>query len=154
MNARPALAHEWPALARAAARLLADRERGYPAAVAAGRLTQAEADVGIAAMRVLANQWRLIEAREPVPPIDDLAARHGTFAAIVLKQLRGAAEATAARAADRPEDAFAQVYAECVAALAWHQRPWDNAHGEPHILFVHALNLQLRRRATDFAQAA
>jgi len=69
--AEPYFARQWDVFAEVAGELLAARVADYPGVVAAGGLTQQEADAGIRIMDAIAADWRRIEAlyagREAAP---------------------------------------------------------------------------------------
>jgi len=133
-----------------AKRLLADRERLYPGAVAAGRMTREAASLAIGCMRALVDQWRAIAARDPVEPGDPFA-RHGVSHYAIRRDLAEASARAAARAAAAPGDEHAAALAEAVAAMAWAQRPWAPGMETPHCTFLNDLNRQI---AVDRAGAA
>lgn len=124
----------YPELAKVAAHLLVQRETGYPPHIAAGRMTQADADAGIAAMRAIAEDWAAVANGQPLPPLkvtlDDMRAA-----------IDHAANRTAQMAAARPHDSDAAEYAELVDTLRWQQQDY---YGTSRIRFFHRLTLDLR----------
>lgn len=113
----PRFAHEWPSLAECAELLLADREAGYPEAVAKGKLTPEAAARGIAAMAAVAAVWRDAAARrlpEPGLAFDRWA---------MIETLRGAHSRLIAVAERDPRNEFLASRRDCTAAMLWwHER--------------------------------
>lgn len=129
--------------ARAAQMLLRIREEGYPAAVEAGRMTQAEADRGIHLARCLVAQWRWImdRARPACPPWDERGDLFGAYSFEMEADLVRAVQVQRARAAKRPADEAAAELTELFEALAWLQR---TRHGVAWIV----LRVDVERSAT------
>jgi hypothetical protein len=67
MTDRPQHADDWEVLAAVAADLHAQRALHYPAHVAKGTLSLAEADAGIRIMGAIAADWRRALDRRPIP---------------------------------------------------------------------------------------
>lgn len=123
------MASEWPALAAAAKRMLAQREASAEANIEKGKLTPEQAADRIRVARALSRLWDTIAAG--TAPYDfetawiESAGREGTYP----HELRTDLDAAATRArtlADRKGDAQAAAFADALAALAWHARPRDH----------------------------
>lgn len=110
--------------ARAAVTLLRGRERGYPVAVDAKKLTPADAERGIHVARCIVEQWRWImdTARPPCPAWDEKADLFGVYSFEMEADLRRAAVRQHAIASRKPGDAAAAELADLYDALAWLQR--------------------------------
>ncbi|WP_010184742.1 hypothetical protein [Sphingomonas sp. PAMC 26605] len=115
---RPRLADELQLLADAAAHLLGEREAKYPAMVAAGKMSQADADTGTRTMRAVAEQWRAMVDGTPAP--DRCACCGGASYREQRDTLIAASSRTAQIAANAPDDTRKADRAAAVAALLWH----------------------------------
>lgn len=115
---RPRLADDHRLLAGAAAHLLAERVAKYPAMIAAGKMTQADADTGIRTMRAVAELWRARVDRTPEP--DRCACCGGASYREQRDTLIAAGARTAQIAENAPNDAQKADRAAAVAALLWH----------------------------------
>lgn len=154
MTARPRFADDWEGLAATAERLRDDRAREDPGYVAGGRLTQAQADDRARISGALAQQWRAIARREPIPHL------HATPAEI-RHDLERAVQSTAKRAESAPDvavqiGAALRTYAEfaqAVAALHWQQQPYREGTQTPLIVFIHTLNRMARARQAERSRA-
>lgn len=71
-----------------AAQLLAQRERGYPPAIAAGRLSQADADTKLRIMRAVVAVWTAMAENRDLPAPADWPASFGASAGDMLAELR------------------------------------------------------------------
>lgn len=71
-----------------AAQLLAQRERGYPPAIAAGKLAQAEADAKLRIMRAVVAVWTAMADQSDLPPPSSWQAAFGAAADEMLAELR------------------------------------------------------------------
>lgn len=170
MTALPYL-RDKPALAATAIKLLANREQGDPRAVEAGDMPEAVAADRARRGRALADQWKAIIRREPIP---DAGASYPELLAD-LREISAGASAFASRSpgtrvalnalreetladwkawglkwpeAELPAAGFnvsAQTLAQLVEALVWHQQP--SLGGEvPMVVAVHEVNLILWKR--------
>ncbi|WP_332793190.1 hypothetical protein [Sphingomonas sp. RB3P16] len=101
-----------------AERLLAERVAKYPAMVAAGRMSQANADTGIRTMRGVADHWRAMVDGTPAP--ERCACCGGASYREQRDTLIAASARTAQIAANAPDDARKADRAAAVAALLWH----------------------------------
>ena len=129
--ARPDCADFWPELAEVANHMLARRVADQPGRVAAGKISQSDADHSIALMRATATIWNAVVSKIDIPAIPL------SWAAIT---------ADLATAAARAQKLAQPDYAAYVAALHWHSLPAPNAGGTPHIVFIHRCNQTLRAR--------
>ncbi len=126
----PALASDWPALARAAHRILDQRRTLDPQQVEKGRLTAAEAAARLRVATALSALWDSIATGQP--PYDAETAwiaskgTEGTYPHELRTDLNAAANRARALADRHGEDAEAAHFADAVAALAWHARPPDH----------------------------
>lgn len=137
--------------ARAAVMLLRAREEAYPAAIAAKRITSADADRGIHLARCLVEQWRWIidQARPPCPAFDERTDRFGAFNFELSADLDRAADRQRLIAKRSPTDEDAAQLAELYAALAWLQRTHAGA-----AWIVHIVDVERLVRVTKRAEAA
>ena len=106
--------------------LLAERIAKYPAVVARGGMTQAQADDGIRTMRAVATRWTMIPLRDlanPRPAATDIASEHEMRATLAAASAR-----TAQIAAADPDNRDKADYAQAVAALLWHAEHAVAAH--------------------------
>lgn len=142
MTHGPRFAGHWPELAQVANHMLARRVADLPGRVAAGKISQAQADASIALMQATAIIWNAVINRIDIPPITP------SWAAITA-DLATAAERARGRTIPGSPD-----YAEYVAALHWHSLPFPNAGGAPHIVHIHRCNQQLRAMREVVSQAA
>lgn len=155
MTPMPALASDWPALARAARRILEQRRTLDPQQVEKGRLTQVEAAARLRVATALVAQWDSIAAG--LIPYDAETAwitsggTEGTYPHELREDLNAAAARARALADRHAEDADAAHFAEAVAALAWHARPRDHIS---HILNVAHANAAFRLRQSSNRAAA
>lgn len=113
----PSRAHDHAHLLAMAERMLAVREKRFPALVAAGKMSAEDASAEIATFRLIVVDWRFICTGEGAPaPIGSLVQRRDALDA----SLR-----TIALIA-REEGIFSDTLghqAECVIALRWHLEP-------------------------------
>lgn len=145
MIAKPPYADDWEGLAAVAERLRDDRARDDPKYVQAKKLTQQQAADRARVSQALAQQWRAIARREPIPWLE---AGHIEIRA----DLEAAAASTARRAAGDPHSAVQlsatqvpySAFAEAVAALLWHQQPYRDGTDTPRIVFIHSINQMAR----------
>ncbi|WP_010218878.1 hypothetical protein [Sphingomonas sp. PAMC 26621] len=117
-DARPRYADEHDTLASLAAHLLGERVARYPAAVAAAKLTQADADTGIRIMSAIAARWRAIADRQPLPPT--CACCGGASLHEQRDTLAAAAARTSQIAAKDRGNANKADYAAAATTLLWH----------------------------------
>lgn len=136
---------DWPALAAAAAQILAKRERDYPEGVRLKKITASEAEHGIKAARALALQWQAIMAHEDAP-LDGLAyfEAFGCYPIVVRLEIADIAAAAARRAQADPTNEAKLLLAGACAALAWYQGTHGEPGDAPFILRIHAANQQAR----------
>lgn len=133
---RDCIRRDWPSLAAAAERLLADRRQRDPASVEASRLTEAEARARELTMASVVAIWRAVVRHEALP---ELTASHAATRA----DLEGAAAACARIAQSRPGDQGSADHAMRVAALAGYHRAVA-PDGTPMIIAVHLFNQHWR----------
>lgn len=114
----PRYAEDPVMLADLSAHLLAERVTKYPAIVAAGRLTQAQADDGIRKMRAVARRFAMIKLRD----LDQPWERATTIAtpAEMREVLAAVAARTAEIAAADPSDLQKADMRGATAAMLWH----------------------------------
>lgn len=115
---RPQYADDFEGLATVAAHLLAERVAKYPVAVAANKLSQADADAGIRVMRAVAELWRAQVDRTPEP--DRCPCCGGAGYREQRDTLIAAKARRAQIAAKDPGNARKADYAAAVDALLWH----------------------------------
>lgn len=109
--------HDHADLLAMAERMLAVREKRFPALIAAGKMSAGQAEAEIATFRLIVADWRFICTGEGEPaPIASLEQRRAAIDA----SLRTIAEI--AREEGTFSDALADQ-AECVIALRWHLEP-------------------------------
>ncbi|NLR72844.1 hypothetical protein HGI47_18370 [Novosphingobium sp. ERN07] len=109
--------HDHAELLGMAERMLASREKRFPALVTAGKMSADEAEAEIGTFRLIAADWRFICTGEGEPaPLASLDQRRAAIDA----SLRTIAEI--AREEGTFSDALADQ-AECVIALRWHLEP-------------------------------
>lgn len=109
--------HDHADLLAMAERMLAVREKRFPALVAAGKMSAQQAEAETATFRLIVAEWRFICTGEGEPaPIASLEQRRAAIDA----SLRTIAEI--ARDEGTFSDALADQ-AECVIALRWHLEP-------------------------------
>lgn len=109
-------------IARKVVQLLAQREERYPALVIDGRMTSAEAEIGLATMRALAAQWRwaVDPAGVQLPAGDELAPFGADVLALAAETLT-IAERARQLAARTPDDTDAAETADLCDVIAWWQ---------------------------------
>ncbi|MFZ3483884.1 hypothetical protein [Sphingomonas sp. 3-13AW] len=143
----------WPDLLATAQAILAQREKRYPQEVERGRMTSADAERGLRIARALVRQWQaVVDRADWYDAESDFAFGDGSTGAgeVELRtDLARASMIAAERAAANPGDERLKVFADHIAALAWHQRPFG-AGQCPHIEGVHKLNQAARARADEF----
>lgn len=109
--------HDHADLLAMAERMLAAREKRFPALVAAGSMSAEQAKAEIATFRLIVADWRFICSGEGEPaPVTSIDQRRAAIDA----SLRTIAEIA------REEGAFSDALAdqaECVIALRWHLEP-------------------------------
>jgi len=145
VTAHPPYADDWAALASVAERLRDDRLRDDPQHVANDRLTAQQAADRARRSTALAQQWRAIADRKPMPWLDASEAE-------IRDDLEAAVAATAKRAASDPSrlvqlgrrDVPYSAFAKAVAALSWWQRPYRDGATMPLIVFIHSVNQIMR----------
>ncbi|WP_062347190.1 hypothetical protein [Novosphingobium sp. CCH12-A3] len=109
--------HDHADLLAMAERMLAMREKRFPALIAAGKMSAGQAEAEIATFRRIVADWRFICTGQGEPaPIASLEQRRAAIDA----SLRTIAEI--AREEGTFSDALADQ-AECVIALRWHLEP-------------------------------
>ena len=119
----------------AAAQLLAQREHGYPRQVAAGKLTQADADAKLRVMRAVVAVWAAMTADRDLPPAERWNEAFGASADEMVDELR-LAYAAVRRASDAaPGDEPRFNLAGAVSSLLFDHEPQD---GRPRLLHFHA----------------
>lgn len=135
----PRWAYRYEELEKIAQDLLAQRERGYPAQVAKGKMTQADADAGIATMAAIAADWHAVVTGKPLPA-------QTISQAVKRKTLEHASRRCAMIASAKPHDRDAAEYAELVETLLWQQQDYFSTS---HIRWCHDLTLDLRAAYAD-----
>lgn len=142
-TAAPLLAHEWPSLAAAARRMLAQRIEHDPASVEKGTITAEVAAKRLRIARAIVAQWDSVVAYSmPYDPQDAWIAtdgREGAYPHELREDLNTAAERARAAANRHGEDASAAAFADAVEALAWHERPRDHISHVRDAAYVNAL---------------
>ena len=109
-------------VARKVLQLLAQREERYPALVTDGRMTSAEAEIGLATMRALAAQWRwAVDATEPPLPGGNSFSPFGADVLALAAETRTIAERARQLAARTPDDTDAAETADLCEVIAWWQ---------------------------------
>lgn len=137
---------DWPALAAAAQRLLADRQTRDPAAVERKRMTADHAASRLATARALALQWQCVADRRDAPDNGwDYFQTFGAYPITVRLDLADVARTAADRARANPDNLAMAMLAGTCAALRWWQTPHVEGDDMPSILRVHAANQQARR---------
>ncbi|MFD1951900.1 hypothetical protein ACFSGX_14090 [Sphingomonas arantia] len=179
MTDGPRLRHEWTFLAQVATDIHGKRAATYPAHVAGGRMSQADADTALASIAAIAADWRI--AADGIAPLssDRGVSRSARIATLTIARDRSAAladkAATAYRKAlpakadlpdrdpllsdhreDRPMSSVAEAwvravdYAAAVAAMLW----WEERRSG-RLDVVCAINAELRAaQRADQAKAA
>lgn len=113
----PSRAHDHADLLAMAERMLAVREKRFPALVAAGKMSAEDAAAEVGTFRLIVADWRFICTGDGEPaPLGSLLLRRDALDA----SLRTIAEI--AREEGTFTDALADQ-AECVIALRWHLEP-------------------------------
>ncbi|WP_230769499.1 hypothetical protein [Sphingomonas sp. Leaf4] len=152
---RPALAHDWQALATAARQMLAQRIERDPPYVEAGKMTAEIAADRLRIAQALVAQWDSIVAHEPpYDPQDAWIAtggREGAYPHELREDLRAAAKRARTLADKHGEDAGAAAFADAVEALAWHERPRDHIS---HVRDAAHINYAFRQSAAGPAVKA
>lgn len=136
---------------RAAVMLLRIREEGYPAAIEANKITEADAERGLRLARCIVDQWRWImdPAQPPCPAWDEKTDLFGAYSFEMEAELVRAAERQRAIAKRKPTDEGAVQLADLYEALAWLQR---TRHGVAWIVL--RVDVERSARAVDQARAA
>ena len=137
--------HDLRELALVANHLLAQRVAAYPDAVAAGRMTQEDADRGIRVLTAIASVFHAAARVEPVPPRNfSRAAMHAEMQNI------------AARATERADRAKAELFergqsvrgiALCCQMMAHYLRPYNGQDTADISMIEHSITLTLEIRA-------
>ncbi len=152
MTAAPRFSNQWDVLLDVARELRAARAAGDPGQVAKGRLTQAEADDRARLSCALVTMWTHIVERTVFDHLDSYASLGASWYAI-RRDLAGAVDRAAARAARAPADLALRDFADCVRALLWQMQPTGSTD-LPHILWVHGFNAMLATRRAAHARKA
>lgn len=139
---------DWADLGRTAVQLLSEREKGYPAMIAAEKLDQALADARIRVMRAVVAIWRTVLNDEPLPEPADFQARFGATWEEMREDLDRAAVRARELSRKHRDNRDAAVQAELVEALAWQHQPVCTGSG-PHIWLSHDYQQWERRRAAS-----
>lgn len=125
--------------------VLAQRVAAYPDAVAANRMTQAEADRGIRILTAIASVFHAAARVEPMPP------RKATCA-----EMHAEMQNIAARATERADRAKAELFergqttrgiALCCQMMAHYLRPWNGEDAADISMIEHSVTLTLEIRA-------
>lgn len=125
--------------------VLAQRVAAYPDAVAANRMTQAEADRGIRILTAIAGVFHAAARVEPMPP------RNASRA-----EMHAEMQNIAARATDRADRAKAELYergqsvrgiALCCQMMAHYLRPWNGQTDATESMIERNVTLTLELRA-------
>lgn len=139
---------DWADLGRTAVQLLTEREKGYPALIAAGTLDQAQAGNRIRVMRAVVAIWRTVLNDDRLPEPTDFHAQFGATWEEMRDDLARAAMRARELAQRQQGNRDAAVQAELVEALAWQHQPVCAGSG-PHIWLSHDYNQWERRRAAS-----
>lgn len=139
---------DWADLGRTANQLLSEREKGYPAMVAAQKLDQALANARIRVMRAVVAIWRAVLNDEALPEPIDFQARFGATWEEMRDDLGRAAVRARDLARKQRDNRDAAVQAELVEALAWQHQPVCAGSG-PHIWLSHDYHQWERGRAAS-----
>ena len=152
---RPRLWDATDALAWVARDILRNRQEGFPAAVAAGKLTPEQAATGLRIAAAIASDWTTaIEQSAHYADsayVADMAARP-----LTLDRTAGATHAERHQALSsvlrHPKIAADPAYAELVEALIW----WEEAPrcGRATIAQLNAINAECRARAQTSRRSA
>lgn len=136
---------DWAGIGRMAVQLLDQREKGYPGAVEAKKLTPDDAERGLRTMRAIVALWRMaLEPRDLPQPADYRAAFGATWEEMRDDAMRVAGGAWQ-RARRDPENADLAAQAELAEALAWQHREVCGSAG-PHVWLAHEYEQWERRR--------
>jgi hypothetical protein len=137
--------HDLRQLSLVANHVLAQRVAAYPDAVAAGRMTPADADRGIKTLTAIASLFHAAARVEPIPPRNaSRAAMHAEMQNI------------AARATERADRAKAELYergqsvrgiALCCQMMAHYLRPYNGQAAADISMIEHSITLTLEIRA-------
>ncbi|WP_374294147.1 hypothetical protein [Sphingomonas sp.] len=139
---------DWAGIGRMAAQLLDQREKGYPAAIEAKKLTPDDAERGLRIMRAIVALWRMaLEPRDLPQPADYRDAFGATWEEMRDDAMRVAGGAWQ-RARRDPEDADLAAQAELAEALAWQHRDVCGSAG-PHVWLAHDYEQWERRRSAS-----
>lgn len=138
----PRFALDWEGLATMSEQLLADRIATDPGSVAAGKLTEAQADDRKRIMGSVVAIWWAVVRGAPMP---ELQASHGEM----RRDLADVRAKLSTVAAARPDNTTVARRLEAIVALEWNHRPCMPGHDLPWILHVHAANLIGRARAME-----
>lgn len=154
---KPRHYQEWPDLARAAEKLLADRIEGDARAIEAGKLTAAQGADRERIARTIASQVRALADHTPIP---EREAWDYEIRADLTAVVAGAA-ARARRAPDTVvmRDSFgepvaAALFAEYIAAIAWWFEPWTPELRTSRLEIIHEANRAHRARPDRRSRAA
>lgn len=139
---------DWAGIGRMAVQLLDQREKGYPGAVEAKKLTPDDAERGLRTMRAIVALWRMaLEPRDLPQPADYRAAFGATWEEMRDDAMRVAGGAWQ-RARRDPDDAGLTAQAELAEAMAWQHREVCGSAG-PHVWLAHEYEQWERRRAAS-----
>ena len=139
---------DWADLGRTAVQLLSEREKGYPAMVAAQKLDQVLADTRIRVMRAVVAIWRTVLNDDALPEPSEFQAHFGATWEEMREDLDRAAARARELARKHRDNRDAVVQAELVEALAWQHQPVCAGSG-PHIWLSHDYQQWERRRAAS-----
>lgn len=115
--------HALDYVATATRHLLREREAGYPRAVEAGKMTEDDAEHGLAVMRAVAAQWTWVIGDTPLPEWDAETLGHfGMSEAMLAAAIASDATRARYRAEDVPDDPKRRAWAAIFDALAWWQQ--------------------------------
>jgi hypothetical protein len=134
--------------------ILREREGGYPAAIAEGKLSAADAERGLAHCRAMVAEWRwATDALAPdLPPFGEFG-HFGAYNFALAEEAATIATRAATRAKARPADTDAALRAELCAAIAWLQQCQPGCPGISRLSFDTIVDRRIAGRFTE-AKAA
>lgn len=150
----PAGVADWHRLAELAAQLRDQRAERFPAMIADGRITQADADIRLRIITAIAAQWDAVLGARALPAVEDYREALGANAAEMLAELAEIATRAHARAAANPAHRAAADQAMLARALHWHQQPINHDAIHPHIWIAHDFHQWQRTQRATAARAA
>lgn len=150
----PDAVRDWHRLAAFAAQMRDQRQRGYPAMIAGGRITEGEAATRLRIITAVARQWDAVLAGDALPPVEDYRETLGADAAEMLDELAETAARATTRSNADPANRDAADQAMLARALHWHQQPVNDGAAFPHIWIAHDFHQWQRLQRATAARAA